>query len=62
MRFELDEDELKKLNRWKEGIKIVYGEYGDFEFRFRPNEIGVHIIVWSDLAKTSLDLTDVSKW
>ena len=60
--FTLDEDQVKKLEEWKEHIKIIYGKYGDYEYRFTSNGIGQIVNVYSELANTTLDLTDVDKW
>lgn len=62
MEFKISAEQEKKLKKWQNAIKEIYGEYGNFEFRFRPTGIDDAITVWSDLAKTSIDLTDVSKW
>mgnify|MGYP003475405952 CR=1 FL=1 len=62
MKFELDEDQIKKLNIWKEAIKVVFGEYGNFEYTFSPTGIGDVVTVYSELAKQELDLTDVDRW
>ena len=60
--FTLDEDQVKKLEEWKEHIKIIYGKYGDYEYRFTSNGIGQIVNVYSELANTTLDLTNVDKW
>jgi hypothetical protein len=62
MKFELDEDQVKKLNIWKEAIKVVFGECGHFEYTFAPNGIGCVVSVYSTLAQQDLDLSDVEKW
>ncbi len=62
MRFQLDEDQLQKLEYWQEAIKTIYGEYGQYTFKFEPNGIGYGVEVHSKLTNTSIDLTDVSKW
>jgi len=59
--FTLDEDQVKKLEEWKEHIKIIYGKYGDYEYSFTSNGIGQIVNVYSELANTTLDLTDVDK-
>lgn len=60
--FILDEDQVKKLEEWQSHIKAIYGEYGNYDFIFRPTGIGDGVEVYSHLADVSLDLTDVSKW
>ena len=60
--FTLDEDQVVKLEEWQGHIKAIYGEYGNYEFTFRPNGIGNVAKVYSNLANITLDLTDVEKW
>jgi len=60
--FTLDDDQVKKLDEWKEHIKDIYGEYGQYEYKFTSNGIGQIVEVYSKLANATLDLTDVSKW
>jgi len=62
MSFTIEPDQVKKLKKWQEHIKAIYGEYGDYEYRFTSNGIGQIVIVYSELAKVELDLTDVSTW
>lgn len=60
--FTLDDDQVKKLEEWQEHIKAIYGKYGNYEYRFTSDGIGQIIEVYSELADTTLDLTDVDKW
>jgi hypothetical protein len=60
--FTLDEDQVKKLEEWQSHIKAIYGQYGDYEYRFSSNGIGQIVTVYSELANIELDLTDVSSW
>lgn len=60
--FTLNEKQEKQLKKWREAIKTIYGEYGNFEFRFRPTGIGNAVYVWSDLANQLIDLTDENSW
>jgi hypothetical protein len=60
--FKLDDDQVKKLEEWQEHIKAIYGEYGQYEYKFTSNGIGQIVEVYSELANTTLDLTDVEKW
>jgi hypothetical protein len=60
--FTLDDDQVKKLEEWQEHIKAIYGEYGQYEYKFTSNGIGQIVEVYSELANTTLDLTDVEKW
>jgi hypothetical protein len=62
MKFELDEKQIQELNEWKEAIKKVFGEYGSYDYIFSPNGIGYVVKVYSHLAKTSLNLTDIQSW
>ena len=62
MRFGLTEKEDAILLKWKDAIKLIYGEYGTFEYVFRPNGIGVVKRVYSDLTDTEIDLTDIDSW
>ena len=60
--FTLDDEQVKKLEEWQEHIKAIYGKYGNYEYRFTSDGIGQIIEVYSELADTTLDLTDVDKW
>ena len=62
MKFEIYDDQLVKLKEWKESIKVIFGEYGLFTYKFTPNGIGVSVEVYSVLADISLNLTEVDKW
>jgi len=62
MKFELDADQVKRLQVWKEAIKMIYGEYGHYDYIFSPTGIGNIVTVHSHLANTELDLSDVDKW
>jgi hypothetical protein len=54
---------MKKLKKWQDAIKLIYGEYGNFEYRFSSGGgIGLVVKVYSELAEAEIDLTDVSKW
>ena len=61
-RFFLSEKEEKDIQEWKEHIKAVYGDYGRFEYRFVPTEIGSAIYVKSSLAGIERDFTDIDSW
>jgi hypothetical protein len=60
--FTIDEDQVKKLEEWQNHIKAIYGSYGDYENRFSDSGIGQIVVVYSELADTELDLTDVHSW
>jgi len=62
MTFVLDEDQVKKLEEWQGHIKAVFGNFGDYEYRFSSNGIGQIVTVYSELANVELDLTDIDKW
>jgi hypothetical protein len=62
MTFTIDEDQVKKLEEWQGHIKEVFGNYGDYEYRFSSNGIGQIVTVYSELANVELDLTDIDKW
>ena len=62
MTFTIDPVQDKKLKKWQDHIKAIYGEYGDYEYRFTSNGIGQIVSVYSELAEVGLDLTDVSTW
>jgi len=64
MKFELDESEIKKFNKWKKNLsKIpidVFGEEFQFTFKFHPTGLGVVKTIVRDLDGEELDLTDYS--
>lgn len=60
--FTLNEKQEKQLKKWQNAIKTIYGEYGNYEYRFRPTGIGNAIYIWSDLANQLIDLTDENSW
>lgn len=62
MKFELNEDQVKRLKVWQEAIKVVHGEYGHYDYIFSPTGICNTVTVWSHLANAGLDLSDVEKW
>jgi hypothetical protein len=60
--FTLDENQVKKLEEWQGHIKAIYGSYGNYEYTFSSGGIGQNVVVYSELADTELDLTDVDSW
>ena len=61
--YKLDPEESKILKEWQEHIKAIYGMYGDYIYTFESGGgIGTIKRVWSKLANTELDLTDIDKW
>ena len=61
-KFELSDTQEEKLKAWKDAIFIVFNAYGSFEFRFTSSGIGDKVEVYSTIAKTTLDLTEVENW
>lgn len=60
--FELSDKQQKEFDEWKEAIRTIYGEYGHFKWTISPTGVGNGVEVWSELARTSLDLTDMDSW
>ena len=60
--FELSDKQQARFDEWKAAIKKIYGEYGHFRWTISPTGIGSGLAVYSDLARTTLDLTDVDSW
>ena len=60
--FSLNEKEEKKLKKWQNAIKEIYGEYGSYSFTFTPTGIGTGISVYSKLVDKELDITDLDSW
>lgn len=61
--YKLDPEETKTLKEWQEHIKAIYGMYGDYVYTFESGGgIGTIKRVWSKLANTELDLTDIDTW
>lgn len=60
--FALTSTQEEKFNVWKEEIKNLFGEYGNFSFSFKPYGMGTSVSIYSDLLKSSLDLSDVELW
>jgi hypothetical protein len=58
MTFTIQPNEVKLFNEWMGHIYGIYGKYGNFEFKFKSTGgLGYDIWVYSDLAKTELNLT-----
>lgn len=60
--FSLSETQEIKLVEWQEVIKKVFGEYGKYDYIFSPTGIGDCVKVYSHIAKTTIDLTEVENW
>ena len=61
-KFELDEDQTQRLEDWQAKIRAKHGEHGLHTYSFTPTGIGTIVKVYSELAKETLDLSDVDKW
>jgi len=60
--FKITGKELDKLKEWQEKIKDLFGEYGTYKYTFTPTGIGTCVEVYSDLTRTTIDLTDIDSW
>lgn len=60
--FDLTEKQETEIKEWKEHIKAVFGEYGSYDYTFTPGEIGVSLSVYSHVADTQKDFTDLDSW
>lgn len=60
--FMLTDKQEKEIKEWKEHIKAIYGDYGSYEYRFVPTEIGSCVYVKSNLAGVEKDFTDLDSW
>lgn len=60
--YGLSMSQAKKFKEWQEHIKAIYGSYGEYEYTFSPNAVGVVVTVYSSLANTMLDLTEIDTW
>ncbi len=62
MKFDITPSQEEKLKVWKEAIKTIYGTYGQFDYTFTPNGVGIEIKVFSHSANAWLDLTESDSW
>ena len=62
MNFKLTEKQELQIKEWQEHIKEVFGEYGNYEYTFKPTGIGDSLYVYSDIAKISKNFTNVEDW
>lgn len=60
--FSLSTTQEEKFNAWKEDIKEIFCEYGNFTYIFKPYGIGTSVIIYSELLQKSLDLSEVESW
>jgi hypothetical protein len=58
----LTDKEQEKFDEWIGHIKALYGQVGLLTWKYTPNGIGMELSVFSHLAKTELELTDVDSW
>lgn len=58
----LNDKQEAKYQEWSRAIKIIYGEFGKFEWTISSNGLGYNISVYSVLANRILDLTDIDEW
>lgn len=64
MKFEIDEEQLKKIQEWKNTLKVEYtGAIGGrFTYEFTPTGIGTAITVKDCVTDQSLDVSDYDNW
>lgn len=64
MKFELTDRQVKKFEKWRNSIKQVFGEYGQFTFSFQNTGIGEIVLVENSLVGPNyqLDLTEIENW
>lgn len=60
--FILTNKQQARFDEWKEAIKKIYGEYGHFSWTISPTGVCDGLEVWSSLAKTNIDLTDMDDY
>jgi hypothetical protein len=62
--FNLDEEQLKKLEKWKsKHAKVYEGAIGGrYTYSFSPTSLGVVVKVTDDITKEEIDLTDYLSW
>jgi hypothetical protein len=63
-KFELDEDEQKKLDKWlaKKDKRYSGAIGGRYTYSFTPTSLGVITKVTDSLDKDEVDLTDYLSW
>lgn len=57
-KFELNNDEQKIYDVFKEKVKGIHGKYGLFTFKFTGYGMGTGISVFSHLEHKEIDLND----
>lgn len=65
MKFNIDEDESKKLEEWmstKDFSKYSGAIGGRFTYSFTPTTLGTVITVTDNLDKNEIDLTSYEYW
>ena len=65
MKFELDPEEIKKLNNWlkTKDLKKYSGTIGGrFTYCFTPTSLGIVVKVKDGIDEDEIDLTDYLSW
>lgn len=62
MKFELSPEQEEKFENWQDTIKIKYGIYGVYTFKFVHTGIGLWVEVENDIKGETIDLTEYDKW
>ena len=60
--FEVTKEQQKKISEWKDAIKLVFDEYGEFDYTFHHTGIGTTLSVYSHIAYKEKDFTDYDNW
>jgi len=60
--FRLGTKEQEEVDKFQAAVKEIYGEYGLFTYSFTPNGIGDGVSIYSKLANTTKDVTDIDSW
>lgn len=62
MNFRINSDEVKVLNEWMGYIYEKHKKYGNFDYKFKNNNVGKYEVwVYNDLEKSELCLTSYNK-
>ena len=62
MKIDITPSQEEKLKVFKEAVKTIYGSYGQYDYTFSPNGVGIQIKVFSHLANAWFDLTETELW
>lgn len=60
--FWISEKQDIKLKEWTEAIYKVFNKFPSLYFTFHQDGIGLHIRVYDDVSKQSIDLTDLEEF